>query len=76
MTFRRYRMKTITTDVLVIGAGAAGIRAALAASEAGVDVVMVAKSPPAEGGSSRKDGRLEKPPRSAVGTGHEIGRVE
>jgi len=45
-------MKTITTDVLIIGAGAAGIRAAIAASEAGVDVVMVTKAPPTEGGST------------------------
>ena len=45
-------METITTDVLIIGAGAAGIRAALAASEAGADVVMVAKAPPTEGGST------------------------
>jgi fumarate reductase (CoM/CoB) subunit A len=36
-------MQTIATDVLIIGAGAAGIRAALAASEAGVEIVMVAK---------------------------------
>ena len=45
-------MQTITTDVLVIGSGAAGIRAALAASEAGVDVVMIAKSAVAESGST------------------------
>jgi len=30
-------------DVVVIGAGAAGIRAALAASEEGAEVLMVAK---------------------------------
>ena len=34
-------MENITTDVLVIRAGAAGIRAALAASEAGAKVLMV-----------------------------------
>jgi len=37
-------MKTIRTDVFVIGAGAAGVRAALAVSEGGVDVLMVAKA--------------------------------
>ncbi|MBW2056258.1 MAG: FAD-binding protein [Deltaproteobacteria bacterium] len=36
-------METVETDVLVIGAGAAGIRAALAASERGSKVVVVAK---------------------------------
>jgi fumarate reductase (CoM/CoB) subunit A len=45
-------METITTDVLVIGAGAAGIRAALAASEAGVEVVMVAKGEVTRSGST------------------------
>ncbi len=45
-------MKTFTTDVLVIGAGAAGIRAALAACEAGVDVAMVAKGKVARSGST------------------------
>jgi len=45
-------MQTITTDVLVIGAGAAGIRAALAASEAGVEVVMVAKGEVTRSGST------------------------
>jgi glycine/D-amino acid oxidase-like deaminating enzyme len=45
-------MKTITTDVLIIGAGAAGIRAAPAASERGVDVILIAKSPVTESGST------------------------
>lgn len=36
-------MGTISTDVLVIGAGAAGIRAALAACEVGVDVILTAR---------------------------------
>lgn len=36
-------METITTEVLVVGAGAAGIRAALAASEAGAEVLLVVK---------------------------------
>ena len=45
-------MQIISSDVLVIGAGAAGIRAALAASEAGVGVVIVAKAPVTENGST------------------------
>jgi len=36
-------METIGTEILVIGAGAAGIRAALAACQAGAQVTMVAK---------------------------------
>jgi succinate dehydrogenase/fumarate reductase flavoprotein subunit len=35
----------VTADVLVIGGGAAGARAALAASEAGSDVILVSKGP-------------------------------
>jgi len=45
-------MQEINKDVLVIGAGAAGIRAALAASEIGVDVLMVAKDAVGESGST------------------------
>jgi fumarate reductase (CoM/CoB) subunit A len=45
-------LETIETDVLIVGAGAAGIRAALAASEAGADVAMVAKGEVAEAGST------------------------
>ena len=36
--------KTVKTDVLVIGAGGAGMRASIAVKEAGLDVVMVTKS--------------------------------
>ena len=45
-------MHKINTDVLVIGAGAAGIRAALAASETGVDVLVVTKGAVAKSGST------------------------
>jgi len=45
-------VETINTDVLIVGAGAAGIRAALAASEAGADVAMVAKGEVAQAGST------------------------
>jgi fumarate reductase (CoM/CoB) subunit A len=45
-------METITTDVLVIGAGAAGIRAALAAFEEGADVFLVAKGQITTSGST------------------------
>jgi fumarate reductase (CoM/CoB) subunit A len=45
-------LEAIETDVLIVGAGAAGIRAALAASEAGADVAMVAKGEVAQAGSS------------------------
>lgn len=39
-------------DVLVVGAGAAGIRAALTAAEQDVDVVLLSESPAGESGSS------------------------
>jgi len=45
-------METITTDVLIIGAGAAGIRAALAAFEEGVEVLLVAKGQITTSGST------------------------
>lgn len=45
-------MHKYNTGVLVIGAGAAGIRAALAASKAGVDVLMVTKGAATESGST------------------------
>jgi len=45
-------VETIETDVLIVGAGAAGIRAALAASETGADVIMVAKGDVAQAGST------------------------
>lgn len=45
-------MGTISTDVLVIGAGAAGIRAALAACEAGVDVILTAQGELCRAGST------------------------
>jgi L-aspartate oxidase len=45
-------METITTDVLVIGAGAAGIRAALAACKEGADVFLVAKGKITTSGST------------------------
>ncbi len=45
-------METISTDVLVIGAGAAGIRAAAAARENGAEVILAAADDAANGGSS------------------------
>ena len=45
-------MNVIDTDVLVIGAGAAGIRAALAASEEGANVTMINRTEPANSGST------------------------
>src|ERR1700745_4499260 len=36
--------ETVTTDVLVLGAGGAGLRAAIAAAEAGAKVLVVCKS--------------------------------
>ena len=48
-------MESITTDVLIIGAGAAGIRAAIAACENDAEVVMVAAQDVAYGGSTFSD---------------------
>ncbi len=38
-------VQMLTTDVLIIGGGAAGLRAAIAAREAGVNVLVVSKTP-------------------------------
>jgi fumarate reductase (CoM/CoB) subunit A len=42
-------MDKISSDVLVIGNGAAGLRAAIASREAGADVLVISKSPPGLG---------------------------
>jgi len=44
--------ETVRTDVLVVGSGAAGIRAALAAAQEGASVLLVSSTPSGEGGSS------------------------
>jgi fumarate reductase (CoM/CoB) subunit A len=45
-------MMQLTTDVLVIGGGAAGLRAALAAAEAGSRVILANKGPLAKSGTT------------------------
>lgn len=45
-------MGTLSADVLIIGAGAAGIRAALAVCEAGVDVILTAQGELCRAGST------------------------
>lgn len=44
------------TDVLVIGGGMAAMRAAIAAADAGVDVIVVTKAPAAKSGASTMAG--------------------
>jgi len=51
-------MSESDVDVLVIGSGAAGLTAALAAREAGIERVLVAESEGVIGGSSRLSGGL------------------
>ena len=45
-------MRKIRTDVLVIGTGVAGMRAAIATSNAGSDVLMIVKRTAGESGST------------------------
>ncbi len=47
-----WRKHPLKTDVLVVGGGAAGIRAALAAAGTGVSVLLVSDPAPAGGGST------------------------
>ena len=42
-------MDRLSTEVLIIGAGAASLRAAIACRKAGTEVLGVAKSPPGSG---------------------------
>ncbi|NNL77649.1 MAG: FAD-binding protein, partial [Desulfobacterales bacterium] len=42
-------MQGFICDVLVIGSGAAGLRAAISAKEKGVDVVVISKAAPGKG---------------------------
>ncbi|NNM86857.1 MAG: L-aspartate oxidase [Phycisphaerales bacterium] len=41
--FKAHRLPHVVTDVLVIGGGVAGLRAAIAAAEGGADVLLVSK---------------------------------
>jgi L-aspartate oxidase len=52
MSERGHPVQSLTTDVLIIGAGAAGIRAALAASVEGAEVMMVSEEPITGAGST------------------------
>ena len=49
---RFYMMQNLSTDVLIIGAGAAGIRAAMSACREAVQVVIVAAQAPTHGGAT------------------------
>lgn len=46
------KMDRLVTDVLVIGGGGAALRAALAACDAGADVIIAAKMPLGLGGAT------------------------
>ncbi len=46
---------TIDTDVLVIGAGTAGLRAAIAAADGGANVLLVSKKPVGQSGVTNAD---------------------
>ena len=45
-------MDLLTTDVLIIGSGAAGLRAAIASKQAGAETLVMGKSPPGLGTST------------------------
>ena len=46
-------MREYSADVLIVGAGGAGLRAAVAAREAGADVLVIEKGSPGEAGCTR-----------------------
>lgn len=52
-------MKTITSDVLVIGAGLAGERAAIESAMQGLDVIMLSLVPPKRSHSSAAQGGMQ-----------------
>jgi succinate dehydrogenase/fumarate reductase flavoprotein subunit len=49
-------MEIVKTDVLIIGGGGAGVRAALAARERGAEVLLVSKTPPGKSTSTYLSG--------------------
>jgi succinate dehydrogenase/fumarate reductase flavoprotein subunit len=69
-------MESISTDVLIIGAGAAGIRAAIAACESGADVVMVAAEDVAYGGATFSEISNGWGIQALVGTERSAGNLE
>jgi len=50
------------TDLLILGAGAAGMRSAIAAAEAGVRVTLATKGPAARSGATPMACRLTRQP--------------
>ena len=52
-------MKVLTTDVLIIGAGLAGERAAIASAQAGLDVTMLSLVPPRRSHSAAAQGGMQ-----------------
>ncbi|MCK5795325.1 MAG: fumarate reductase flavoprotein subunit, partial [Anaerolineales bacterium] len=56
---RNSLMKVITTEVLIIGAGLAGERAAIASAQAGLDVIMLSLVPPKRSHSAAAQGGMQ-----------------
>ena len=52
-------MKVLTSDVLIIGAGLAGERAAIASAQAGLDVTMLSLVPPRRSHSAAAQGGMQ-----------------
>ncbi|NQV15550.1 FAD-binding protein, partial [bacterium] len=52
-------MKILTSDVLIIGAGLAGERAAIASAHAGLDVTMLSLVPPRRSHSAAAQGGMQ-----------------
>ena len=55
--------RTVVANVLVIGSGAAGTRAAIAAHEAGVEVLIVGKRPRGDAHTVLASGGINARPR-------------
>jgi succinate dehydrogenase/fumarate reductase flavoprotein subunit len=85
-TWTRGWMDLFSCDVLIIGSGAAGLRAAIAAAAAGSDVLVISKSPPGMGTSTimsrgvfagaDDDGGPEVHRQSTLQAGRGINQVE
>ncbi len=54
--------ETVETEVLVLGAGGAGLRAAVAAAEAGARVLVVCKSLLGKAHTVMAEARVARPP--------------
>ena len=68
-------IENISCDILVVGSGAAGLRAAIAAREKGLAVCVVSKGTPGKGTSTLLSGGVFAGTREGVSTDRHLART-